>query len=44
MMKTNTKKKQRNVDSRDNPAVNKDKEPDFVTIGELELLINVESQ
>lgn len=35
MAKTNTKKNNRNVESSNNPALNKDKERNFITIEEL---------
>ena len=43
-MKTITKKNNRNVESLDNPALNKDKNRNFITTEELELLIKASAK
>ena len=43
-MKANTKKNNRNVESLSNPALNKDKDRNFITTGELEQLIKATSK
>lgn len=43
-MKTSTKKFDRNVESSSNPSLNKDKERNFITVEELEILIKASAK